>query len=703
MTPLRRTELAVRGIAAGLTLCIITAWFFVPALMKSAHRGHPLDHYLRTVYRKLPVDPGLLLAAIDSLLLLAISAITFACTFARVRSAIGRILSMHSLASFFIVALVAALLLLLVASTTQLISYRTAALSLATSGFLASAFLILSFSFRASASVYVVFDHTHRVRNQSAWAQPSGKHLVLSLAALMLLVLLMRSHTFAEAYDRDLMIYMTIADRLLDGWPLYGVLWDNKPPAIFWTYMSFAVLFGITPLCIFVLGYTAFAITLFGCYYAGKQLSGKAGGLISGIAWSLVSGDLFLQGNQPNAEVFMNACLVWALGLTLRYDRRASVLPYVFIGLLFFFASLYKTVVVTIAILVLLAHLIYSNLNTHREAQSNFSLRAGLVQVVVSGFVAISGWILVFIGFFAFGQFEAFSFAVFEFNQGYAGNIFKNIVVSFLPTTQTPWFLPYAWLFLAVFAFSVIASLTHRDRKGGILLAYLIGAWLAIALPGRFFPHYYQLLLPPIAIAAGWLGAAVISANKRYLLPLYFSLLLLPLLARAFQAFMPINEIPVAKYPSHGGEALETKAMAEWINENYAQDATIYHWGAEPGVYFWSRRSTPVGFVHNFLFKTKSRMTQYYSQKVLDALEAREPDLIVANRNDMRKIDHPIEKWMMRDYKPIAGPGDLKHFVFLVPVDKNAGESNIEDPMQPTIGSGRESLQADREIELTRL
>jgi hypothetical protein len=135
------------------------------------------------------------------------------------------------------------------------------------------------------------------------------------LALILTLIFVPRLYTFFEAFERDLMVYMTTASRVLEGQSLYAQIWDHKPPAIHWTYTAAAWLLGPTPAAIHFLGIVAALITLAGCFRAGEMIGGSTGGFAAALIWALASGDLILQANQPNVEVFINACMIWAFVL----------------------------------------------------------------------------------------------------------------------------------------------------------------------------------------------------------------------------------------------------------------------------------------------------------------------------------------------------------------------------------------------------
>ncbi len=134
-----------------------------------------------------------------------------------------------------------------------------------------------------------------------------------------------------------------------------------------------------------------------------------SGGLWAATAcWTIVSSDLALQANQPNVEVFINACIIWAFVLFIRADQHLSYHKVILIGLLFALASIYKHVAVFAAVALGCAYLIMPPKNTR--------LKQAVGHLLVIGGIGIITWGVIF-GYFALqGRFEAFFDAVFVFN-----------------------------------------------------------------------------------------------------------------------------------------------------------------------------------------------------------------------------------------------------------------------------------------------
>lgn len=495
---------------------------------------------------------------------------------------------------------------------------------------------------------------------------PRGRAVAVVLGIMALTIAGSRATTMDEAVDRDVAAYAVLAEGLLRGQPLYSELWDHKPPAVHLTYSAAIALFGMTPVALWAMSTVAAIVTLLGCYRAAERFGGARAGLFAAGVWVLVSGDLLLEANQPNVEVFMNAFLVWAFVLVLQPPERGSARRYAVAGALFFLASFYKPVVAAVAVAIVLA----STLVATGGRVARWRSFGPFGYAAIAGGVVTLGWALVLGYFWAVGRLAPFYEAVVSYNRDYAGSIGANVMASLMPTVDAlrP-LLPYVPLVLAIGA-TLVASLFRRTKlqpwQAVPLLAYLAGSWIAVALPGRLYPHYFQLLLPAVAIGAAALLASVPERHTFLWASLLGCVLFGPLAARTYQAFIPVSEIPIAKYGRYGYDCLETQRMSDWINGNFGAGAVVYHWGPDPGVYFYAQRPSPVGMVYNMPLTDGTERAVRYSNRVLEQLRDRSPDLVVARRLDMLKIDNVIEEWLVSHYTSIDGPSGVDRFVFMV-------------------------------------
>src|SRR5438477_9093315 len=256
--------------------------------------------------------------------------------------------------------------------------------------------------------------------NEHAWVRRATIAPVTLLLVLCGLLVLLRLHTYDEPLERDLTTYAVIGHEMLGGKTLYTDLWDHKPPAIYVTYAAAELIAGYGRNAIFLLNISAGFATLLACYFAGSAAcGGRLGCLIAAGLWALVSGDLTIQGNQPNTEVFLNVLLTSGFAILMRTENRNLGLRAALLtGLFFAVASLYKHIAVMEAALLALAYFTWPAAGSRKKALAN---------VAVIAVVGALAWGVVFSYFAARGQGNAFMEAVFNYNAYYAGSIWQNL------------------------------------------------------------------------------------------------------------------------------------------------------------------------------------------------------------------------------------------------------------------------------------
>jgi len=479
-----------------------------------------------------------------------------------------------------------------------------------------------------------------------------GRQILAALVGLGLVIAVVRLHTYDEPLERDLTSYAVIAHELLGGRPLYSDLWDHKPPAIHATYAIGELLAGYGPASVYLLGVIAAVLTLVGVYHAAAGV-GVAGGLWAASLWTAVSSDLWFQANQPNTEVFINACLIWAFALMMRLEGRAAGLGrFAVIGLLFALASLYKQVALAPAAALLVAHGAFPPAATSR--------RRAVADVVLASGVIAAAWGAVLGYFAATGRLSAFVDAVFAYNRAYAGSLSTNLARGLHPSLLVPTSLAIV-LPLAVLTIggALIALRAAESRRIGVLfLALLGGAYVAIALPRFFHAHYYQLWLPPLTAGAGWaIGFATRRAAWRYAwLP--------HALAAALVILVIVNEAPAYRFTPEDWSRIKykseififSKELGHELDMLLAPGETFYQWGNESGLYFASRRSPPTGTFFVFPLVV-GPLADDLSARVVADLTRAQPELVVALQIAFRpEFSHPVLDWLRLRYRPIHDP-----------------------------------------------
>lgn len=472
---------------------------------------------------------------------------------------------------------------------------------------------------------------------------------IVALIGLGALIFFLRLHTYDEPLERDITTYAVIAHEMLGGKALYSDLWDHKPPAIHVTYAAAEVAAGYGRDSIFLLNVVAAVATMIACYFAGSASGGgRIGGLTAAALWALASGDLAMEGNQPNTELFINAFIAAGFAVFVRAEKDLGFRQALAAGAFFAVASLYKPVVVAAVGLICLAYLACARGGNRTKSIVN------LATIAATG---VAAWAAVF-GYFAWrGRGAAFREVVFTYNHWYSGSMWHNLgaIFSWPPVPPDVLAVTLSVALLPVVGL-ILASIFGARRPWILLGAFAIGTHLAVLLPGRFFPHYYQLWLPPLVIGAGWTIGLLKRVLPERLSPFAVGVagatcaILVALESPYYQ--MPARDWSAQKY---GSIFIESEELSRRIDNLLPPGASFYEWGNESGLYFTSGRAPPSGLI--FAYPTLAGpLAVQLSQRLMEDLQRSRPELAVVDLRTLAQTPpaHPVLKWLKENYRPFS-------------------------------------------------
>ncbi len=345
-----------------------------------------------------------------------------------------------------------------------------------------------------------------------------------TIPACVLLVLL-RLHALDLPLETDECNYAYIGARLLDEQRLYVDLWDHQPPGVFMLFAGVIALLGDAPE-VFRGMAIAFSLgSLWLVFAIARGVGGLTAGVVGAMLFALASSDPGTAGEGCNREIYMNTLILAAWYLALRssgaearkLERPMSSWLVFASGAALGLASLIKTVVAVhwIVLAVWIAWMAWST--APRTVRLK---RVGLALLLFSAGPLLI-WLATFAWFGWTGRFAEFFDAVFMFNLGYSGvdEAPARRLIEFFTPPRHPFIFDSAlplWIggFVATLhmAFRVVRN---SDRGASAVLAFLVGAYLAICLPGRFWPHYYYLLIPPLAVVCSLTVASIAGWVRR--------------------------------------------------------------------------------------------------------------------------------------------------------------------------------------------
>ena len=429
---------------------------------------------------------------------------------------------------------------------------------------------------------------------------PSTRQMVLMVVGLILLTAALRMPLLNIPFERDEGEYAYIAWRLEHNELPYRDWIDQKPPAIFWIY-RLALSLPIDAIrAVHFVGLLVAAASSCAIFFLGLRFTSRFWAWIAGALFAVIAADPLVQGTAANTELFMLLPLIlsqiaWLKAAT---NSRRNVLFMILAGALTGSAIVFKQVAAVNWFLLVGLYPIFTTAEKRWRGTLVFAAWSAAGAVAVLGVVALYFW-------FRDGLADLV-YNVFTHNLEYIGVIRGSVrlklcqnAFGLLARTQT---------ILWICAAAGLAALAMRGKaKWSLFLAaWLITSMVGVSASGYFFPHYFQQLLPPLALAAvagaeqldgirlwqtfpSWIRRAAVGSVLAFL-P---ATVLFPFLVK----YTPAEAVRKI-YP--GNFFAEMPALGERIASASSPEERVFIFGAEPELLFYARRVSATRYI--FLF-----------------------------------------------------------------------------------------------------
>ena len=445
-----------------------------------------------------------------------------------------------------------------------------------------------------------------------------GWQCAVALAIGLAVLAAIRAHSFSEPLEADEAVYAVIAEDWRQGGRPYDTAWDNKPVGIFVAYRLAIAAFGYDETGLKIFGLLCMglcAVLLCGCFALERLPALLIGALL--VIWGLCNGLVSCFANGINAEVVMLPLLVLAFLLTRLYLARPRQWLWWMAVLSVCLAILVKQVALPflLAPFAALAWRDWRRLLLHLAAVALIVAAVHIIAYAMLGF----DW--------------DFAWQQFKHNASYVvgGGTVGDVEISprlgrWLRTIFLFPFEPHV-LALAPFILMGFAAIglrlyAYRDQKTVHLAAYWVAVILAIALPGKWFEHYYILCLPFVLLA--------FSEFCRYLPPrlrlggMLTSIVYLLATVSVTYLRIPPKQISFHKY----GKVwfVRDKMIGEWLHAEGLTGKRIFVDGSRPGILFYSRNRPVVKYFVSWYYHTMNVTTW---DAVFAVLRENPPDICV--------------------------------------------------------------------------
>ena len=479
------------------------------------------------------------------------------------------------------------------------------------------------------------------------------------LAVLAVIIAAARLHTYDEPRSFDITYYSVVGHGLLHGRSLYSDFWDNKPPAPYLTYAAVELLAGYGRLQVYLLGLLAALAGMYGVFAATRALTSNVNAALwSAAFWAVISSSLQLGANEPNCEVFLNACLVWAFALVASGAKeQISARKSLAIGSLLTLATLYKPFCIVSAALFAAVHVGFAFQGDRRRALRDVGIWAAVGAVV---------WIPMLAYFAATSRWQIFYLSNVTFNNYYSPHPFLQVL------NAAPYFtVPivrnlgnYSPLIVLIVAGTLAGIGRTAQREKWLLLSFALTTYAGVAIPGKWFQHYFQLWLPFLAVAGGW-ALAKYGATWRLEFPRLPRLEIVGALALAL---LVTFDLPYYRLgPLESSREIDQNKIVDAYELSAQLDGlllpreNLVQFGDNPGIYFFTHRPSPTGVL--FASHMAGPLAQILRERFVADVERTKPELLVLDTSASEWIKgDQLRSLLTEEYVPMGKDYQWRHF-----------------------------------------
>jgi hypothetical protein len=430
---------------------------------------------------------------------------------------------------------------------------------------------------------------------------------------LSLAVLVRYNGLFPSVIDWDESLYAVMAQDWLNGGLPYKSVWDHHSVGLPALYAAILYVFPDSLIAIRLSGCVAVAITATTIYFTARAIDrGGPSPIVAALLYIAWTSRLW--GLPSNTELYLNTCMTLAMVVAMRAiaspPHQAPRLGLLcFASLLLGFALQIKHVAVFETFLFFITMLAVSLRDSWRSA---------LKTLIATG----TCFLLPSIGI-----------VLYFYQQDLANEYFQTVVVAnFVYATNRPDVLQILMLLrpisfgLPLIIIIAAAALLWRqfDRRILLIVAWAIAAIIDVTLPGKFWPHYFLLMMPPAAILGGHVAATLYQRVK--LRQKQWLIVLAMFAVFGYPSGVYVDAMKAQKFTEHDAPAV----ISDRIRGNLSPDASVFVFNYQPVIYFLTGAALPTRHVFPADWaKVYSAMTGLDPVRELDQVFQVRPEYVV--------------------------------------------------------------------------
>jgi len=481
-----------------------------------------------------------------------------------------------------------------------------------------------------------------------AWLRTTAYTLLLvAITVAVRMPLLVRDHAIDDEVN-----YSVVARQLIDGEVLYRGIVERRPPATFWVYAAVFRMFGEANWFALHAAATVWVLlTLLALYVIGTRLFDARTGYLAALLYGVLQPWWYWGNLAFNGEVLMNLPVAAAFAVCLAADRFRTA-RFAVAGALISAAFMLKQPA-AIAIVALCVYALHPDrarrfgLSMQQRIVDLFSLATGSITVVaVTALWLYTRSVLQ----------EAVYWSVLDHGVPY---IFWDKAVE-----RTLAFVAVGFPVLAAACYStaVVDRWRRHRAERDTLVCLLVVSAIGAAASGRFYPHYYIGVLPPLCVLAAAAASRVTFAStsrSRWVRGIAIAWIVSAVVLTA------VNQWVV------GAREPERSESALYIRAHSKPDDRVFVWGRMPRVYLDSDRRPASRYIDTFALTgrifgpslkgidTSARIVPGSWDQLREDFEDHPPTFIV-DADSRDQAEYPVENFpwlaelLRKDYIAVA-------------------------------------------------
>ena len=464
----------------------------------------------------------------------------------------------------------------------------------------------------------------------------------ICLGLISLFVVAVRIRHLSVPLERDEGEFAYAGQLILQGIPPYQLAYNVKLPGIYAAYALVMAIFGQTPFGIHLglLFVNLGAIVLL--FFLARRLFDSYAAVIASTTYALMSASPAVMGFRAHATHFVILAALGGFILLLRGLESRGALTLFWSGLLFGVAVLMKQHGVFLGIFAfgVLLHNEWSSklaANSTDPSADNLqggrtdfkkSLPPGVRRLAAFSFGAVLPYVLTCLVLWCAGVFENF----WRWTVVYAGG--HSLPYSFQGLARNfQWNGPdnFFWGFGIVGFFLLFTDRSVPRWTKGFVAGLLASSFVAVTPGFYFFPHYFVLMLPAVALLVGAGCALGGQRLRRSRLGTFGALL-------PAAVFLIGCGWVLAGKRVHLVESLvafdAAPELADYITNHTTPSSHVAVFGSEPEIYFYAHRHAASGYIYMYDITSTAPHAGEMKQQMLHEVEAARPEFVVDVHED---------------------------------------------------------------------